>query len=140
MDIARIETILVDSLGEMSDDLVARPGSEVVDVFIASFAYRVEKVHEHATEMVELLKDWPTESFGQPIPALGEEISYKQAGRALDDQHRALMLFGFGKVLGWWDILDPYTVLGLDKTNPDAQEMANVGLVAISGYQPADTT
>ncbi len=136
MDIARIEAILADSLGEVDDSKAPLPGSEVVDVFMMTIAYKTDKVREHAAEMVELLKSWPSESWGQPVPPLGNEINYMIAGGVLEDQRRALMLFAFGKLLNWWDILDPHTMLGLDKDDPLAQQMAGVGMVAISGYRP----
>lgn len=136
MDIARIEAILADSLGSADDNGKPLQGCEVVDVFIMTIAYRTEKVHKHVAEMVELLKDWPSESWGQSVPPLGEEINYMTAGSALEDQRRALMLFAFGKLLDWWDILDPHTVLGLSKDDPMAQQMANMGMVSIMGYRP----
>lgn len=139
MDIARIEAILVGSLGAVDDNQNALPGTEMVDVFIMSIPYRIEKVHEHAAEMVELLKDWPSESWGTSVPPLGEEINYVVAGAVLDDQGRALRLFAFGKLLGWWDILDPHSVLGLPKDNPMAQQLAGMGMVSIMGYRPSAT-
>lgn len=136
MDIARIEAILANSLGDTDDHGKPLPGCELIDVFIMRIAYRTEKVHQHADEMVELLKEWPSESWGQPVPPLGEEINYMVAGGALGDQRCALMLFAFGKLLDWWDILDPHTVLGLTKDDPLAQQMAGMGMVAILGYHP----
>lgn len=136
MDIARIEAILADSLGEVNEAQVPFPDNEVIDVFMMSIAYKTQKVHEHAIEMVELLKDWPSESWGQPVPPLGKEINYMVAGRVLEDQRRAFMLFAFGKLLDWWDILDPHTVLGMDKNDPMAQQLAGAGMVSIMGYRP----
>lgn len=139
MDIARIQAILADSLGEVDENQNALPGSEVVDVFTMSVAFRTEKVREHANEMIELLKDWPSESWGQPVPPLGNEINYTTAGAVLGDQRRAFMLFAFGKVLGWWQIMDPHTMLGLDKDDPLAHQMAGMGMISIFGFNPVVT-
>lgn len=139
MDIARINEILVDSLGEVDENRQALPGSEVFNFFVMSLALKTEKVHEHAAEMAELMKDWPSESWGQPVPSLGEEINYLTAGGVLGDQGRAFMLFAFGKALKWWDIMDPHTMIGLDYDNPLGQQMAGMGFVSIVGFHPETT-
>ena len=132
MDIARIAEILVSCLGNEGED-----GVETVDVW-HEVKLRIEKVHEHAAEMAELLKEWPRESWGQPVPALGEEISYTTAGAVLGDQGRALMLFAFGKLLGWWTVMEPCSMLGLEKDDPLAKDMAGMGLISITGYKPVE--
>lgn len=139
MDIARIDAILIDSLGEVDKDQRPVEGSEVFNFFVMALALKTDKVHEHAAEMIELLKEWPRESWGQPVPPLGEEINYLTAGAVLEDQRRAFMLFAFGKILGWWDILDPHTMLGMEYDDPNGRMMAGMGMVAIVGYQPQVT-
>ena len=139
MDVARINEILVDSLGEVDKDHRPLPGCEVFNFCIMSLVLKTEKVHEHAAEMTELLKAWPSESWGQPVPPLGEEINYLTAGGVLGDQGQAFMLFAFGKALGWWGIMDPHTMLGLDYDDPMGQQMAGMGMVAIMGYRPEIT-
>ena len=139
MDIARIDAILVDSLGEVDDNQRPVEGSEVFNFFVIVLALKTSKVHEHAAEMVELLKEWPSESWGQPVPPLGEEISYLTAGGVLDDQRRAFMLFAFGKILDWWDIMDPHTMLGMEYDDPQGRSLAGMGMVAIMGYDPKVT-
>lgn len=136
MDIARIDAILIDSLGEIDKNKQPLKGSEVFNFFVIELALKTNKVHEHAAEMIELLKEWPSESWGQPVPSLGEEINYLTAGGALEDQRRAFMLFAFGKVLDWWDILDPHTVLGMKYNDPMGRQLAGMGMVAIIGYRP----
>lgn len=136
MDIARIGAILADSGGQADVSQPSPEGYEVFNFFVVAVAIRTEKAHEHAAEMIELLRKWPSESWGQPVPPLGEEINYLTAGGVLDDQLRALVLFAFGKVLGWWEILDPHTMLGIAYDDPDGRRIAGAGLVAIQGYNP----
>lgn len=137
MNIARISTILMDSEGEVDENQQPVEGSELFNFIVVKVVMKTAKVHEHAEEMAELLKEWPTESWGQPVPPLGKEISYITAGGVLDDQLRAFLLFAFGKIAGWWDILDPHTMLKLDYDDPKAREMAGMGMIAIMGYRPS---
>ncbi|MEO5949881.1 MAG: hypothetical protein ABIQ04_00360 [Candidatus Saccharimonadales bacterium] len=137
MDIARINVLLNDSLGEADENQQPVEGSEVFNFFLVKIALKTNKVHEHAAEMIELLKGWPSESYGRSVPRLGEEINYITAGRILGDQTMAFMLFAFGKTLDWWYILDPFTMLGLEYDNPQGIQLALKGKVAVMGYQPA---
>lgn len=132
MDVSRIAEILTDCLGNQGED-----GVETIDIWY-EVALRTQKVYEHQAEMIELLKDWPSESYGHPIPALGQEINYIIAGAVLGDQGFAFMLFAFGKLLGWWVVMEP-GILGLKKDDPTAQKMAGVGLISINGYRPVMT-
>lgn len=142
MDIARIDAILADSLGRLGKDQQPQEGNEAFNLFVVVVALKTEKVREHAAEMIDLLNEWPSESWGQPVPPLGEEITYLTAGAVLGDQGRAFMLFAFGKSLDWWDIMDPYTVLGLEHDDPDGLKLAGMGMgmVSIMGYRPTVTT
>ena len=139
MNIARIHEILVECGGQVDDKNQPLPGTELVDAWI-QVALLLDEVHKHEQEMIELLREWPTESWGQPVPPLGEEINYITAGGVLGDQGRALVLFAFGKLLGWWEIMDPHTMLGLSKDDKLAQEMADMGMISIMGYTPAGVT
>jgi hypothetical protein len=139
MNIARINAILVDSLGEVDDNQQPIEGSEVFNFFVIVLALKTAKVHEHAAEMIELLKEWPNESWGQRVLPLGEEINYLTAGGVLDDQRRAFMLFAFGKIEGWWDVMDPHTILGMEYDDPQGLELAGMGMVSIMGYRPKMT-
>jgi len=139
MDIARIDTILVESLGEVDENQQPVEGNEVFNFFVMALALKTDKVHEHAMEMIELLKEWPSESWGQPVPPLGEEINYITAGGVLEDQRRAFMLFAFGKVMDWWDIMDPHTMLGMEYDDPQGRQLAGMGMVTIMGYRPKVT-
>lgn len=129
MNVSRITEILQECLGNEGED-----GVEIVDIWY-EIQLRTAKVHEHAKEMSELLKDWPSESWGQPVPPLGQEISYIIAGGVLGDQGLAFILFAFGKLLGWWVVMEP-SVIGFKKDDPIAQNMAGMGLISINGYMP----
>lgn len=135
MDTVRVNLILLDCHVDVTEGQEMPPGVEVVDVFMM-VPLDAKKVHGYAEEMIELLKMWPSETFGSPVPLLGEEISYIIAGAVLGSQNQAFMLFAFGKLLEWWDILDPCTMLGFDKNSPEARELAGAGLISISGYRP----
>lgn len=139
MDIARIHEILAICGGEVDAEDQPLPGTELVDVWV-QVALLPSKVREYEQEMIELLREWPDESWGQPVPPLGQEIDYITAGAVLGDQGRALILFAFGKLLGWWQIMDPHTMLGLSKDDELAKQMAGMGMIAIMGYSPARVT
>jgi len=85
MDVARINDILVDSLGEIDENQQPVEGSEVFDFFVFVLALNTNKVQKHAAEMIELLKEWPTEGWNESVPPL-KEFSF--------------MLFAFGKIAG----------------------------------------
>jgi hypothetical protein len=131
METKRIVQILEECLGNEGE-----PGVEVVDVWIA-ITMKVDKVKQHEHEMQMLLQDWPQMDFGQPVPPLGHELSYIQVGAILGDQQLAFLLFAYGKLLGWWKVMTPTSMLGLPKDDAMAQDMAGMGFVAISGYTPA---
>jgi len=136
MNVARINEMLIDSLGKMHADRRPYEGNEVYNFFVVMVVLDTTKVQEHAAEMIELLKDWPNESWGHPIPPLGGEISYLMAGGVLGDQSMAFMLFAFGKILGWWDILDPHTVLNVPYDDSFGHHLVGAGMVSINGYRP----
>lgn len=140
MDVARINAILADCAGEVDENQQPVEGSEIFNFFVVAFPLNTVKVHEYAAEMVELLKKWPDESWGYPVPPLGEEINYITAGAVLDDQLSGLALFAFGKIAGWWEILDAHTVLGMSYDDPMGRELADIGMVSIMGYHPQVTT
>ena len=135
MDIARINAILADSIGEVDENKQPVGDSEVFNFFVISLVLKTSKVREHAAEMIELLKDWPNESWGQPVPPLGDEINYLIAGAVLDSQQLAFMLFAFGKAMDWWNILDPHTILHIEYDDPQGRELAGMGMVSVHGYR-----
>lgn len=137
MDVARINTILVDCIGKTDDNRQPVEGSVLFDFFAMMVAIKTAEVHKYEAEMIELLSDWPSESLGMPVPPLGEEIDYLTVGSILGDQACAFLLFAFGEVAEWWEILDPHTVLGMSYDNLFARGMVAMGMVAIKGYKPA---
>jgi len=139
MNVERVLELLRDCVGEVDDDKKPLPGTELVDVWML-IAMKPEKVRQHEAEMIGLLNEWPSVSWGQPVPPLGEEINYITAGAVLGSQGTAFLLFAFGKLLGWWQILDPASMLGLDKNDSLANEMARKGMIAIQGYKPSETS
>lgn len=136
-DVERINEILRDCYDARVEAGPMPEGVELVDVWM-EVPLNVSAVRRHEAEMIELLKDWPSESWGQPVPALGQEINYLIAGAVLDSQQMAFVLFAFGKLLGWWEVMDPSTLLGLSKDDERAIQIVGMGFVAVIGYKPAD--
>lgn len=136
MDVKRIHEILGACAGSVDGRGNPLPGTEVVDVWY-DVALKPDAVREHADEMAEILKDWPAESWGVPVPALGMELVYLTVGGILGSQTDALALFAFGKLLNWWDVLDPGSMLGLAKDDPDGKYMAGMGMISIMGWRVA---
>ena len=132
MNVKRINEILVKCLGNPSEHR-----SHTIDVW-RPVCLNIQAVSEHQDELVDLLKEWPDESWGQPVPALGEELSYITVGAVLGSQQMAFVLFAVGLMLGWWRLLTPETVLGLGKANPYANQLVGLGFIAVTGYAPGD--
>jgi hypothetical protein len=61
----------------------------------------------------------------------GQEHNYLQLGGWVGDQGLALTLMGLGAVLGLWKLLTPTTMLGISPSDPLAQQMAGMGMIAI---------
>ena len=139
MNITRIHEILVLCGGKLDAEGQPLPATELVDVWL-QVALLPNEVRKHEQEMIDLLCEWPEESWGQPVRPLGQEIDYITAGGVLGDQGRALILFAFGKLLGWWEIMDPHTMLSLSKDDELAKQMVGMGMIAIMGYSPARVT
>lgn len=138
MDVVRIKAILGECFGELDDHQHPLPGTELVDVW-RKVPLKTERVHENAAEMIELLKDWPSVSMGKTIPPLGENINYLIASAVLNNVQLAFALFAFGKLLDWWDLLDPRSLYGLETWEVTARELAGAGMVLISGFRPKVT-
>lgn len=128
MNTARIVQILEECLGNEGE-----PEVEVVDVWLP-IAMRANKVKEFEHEMTQLLEEWPEKIDGAEAP-LGGELSYLQVGSLIGNQ-LAFVLFAYGKLLGWWAVMTPSTMLGLSKDDAMAQDMAGMGFIAVNGYSP----
>jgi hypothetical protein len=137
-DVVRVLEILQDCAGEFGEDDLPLPGTEVIEFWFL-VPLKPEKVRAHEQEMIRLLKEWPSEYWGQPVPPLGHEISYTNAAVILGDQTSAFQLFAYGQLLGWWSILDPKSVLGLSREDPLGVHLANSGLITMTGYKPAES-
>lgn len=136
MDVARIIEILEDSIVQVDDQAGPPEGTQMFDLYMVMVPLETQKVQEYAAEMIALLREWPDTSYGYPVPRLGQEIDYITAGAVLGDQGCAFMLFAFGLALEWWDLLDPRTVLNLDKESELGMLMAGKGMIAVFDYRP----
>ncbi len=87
---------------------------------------------KYRDEVLDILKDWPSESWGQAVSKLEEGPSYIVVGGVLGDQGSAFLLFALGQVLGFWNVVTPKS-LGI--TGPEADEVAGLGLVMIDGFK-----
>lgn len=61
----------------------------------------------------------------------GEEHGYMEIGGWIGDQGDALMLMGMGSLLGLWDLLTPYTILGEMCDEAMAKNLAGSGMVTV---------
>ena len=111
-----------------------RDGIEKVDLHFIVVGVDKAKAEAHKDELVGILKDWPSEAWGNPIPKLEEGPSYIHVGGAIGDQGAAFQLFALGKVLGLWDIITP-AKLGI--TGEQANQMAGMGFVMVDGFKAA---
>jgi hypothetical protein len=68
--------------------------------------------------------------FGDMNPLEGEH-SYIEVGGYIGDQGIGMQFMALGKLLGLWEIGTPMNILGLDRDNPLAQQMAGMGYVSI---------
>lgn len=102
-------------------------GLEQVDCHFITVGIDKAKAEEYRQELMGLLLDYP-------IPGhLEQGPSYIEVGGVVGDQGMALRLFALGKVLGFWDVIIPEK-LGI--TGSEADQMAGMGFVMISGFKP----
>ena len=118
----------------MPHESQAKDGIEKVDLHFIVVGVDKAKAEAHKDELVGILKDWPSEAWGNPIPKLEEGPSYIHVGGAIGDQGAAFQLFALGKVLGLWDIITP-AKLGI--TGEQANQMAGMGFVMVDGFKAA---
>ncbi len=107
-------------------------GIEKVDCHFITVGVDKAKAEAHKAELVAILKEWPSEAWGSPVPKLEEGPSYIHVGGVIGDQGAAFQLFALGKVLGLWDIVTP-AKFGI--TGPEASQMAGNGFVMMSGFR-----
>ncbi len=106
---------------------------EKVDLHFIVIGVDKAKAETYRVELISILKEWPSESWGSPVPKLEDGPSYIHAGGVVEDQGAALQLFALGQVLGFWKVITPAT-LGI--TGPLADQMAGIGHVMIDGFRP----
>ena len=106
-------------------DLV--PEVELVDVHFFIVGVDRAKAEANRAALVAQLDTYP-------IPGrLADGPSYIEVGGVLGDQQTALQLFGLGQALGLWKVMTPKS---LGVTGVEADEMAGMGFVMVSGYKP----
>jgi hypothetical protein len=84
----------------------------------------------HAEDGRQALVEWLSQ-YPQPERLAGGPSYIELAGVGEIEQETAFRVMALGKVLGLWSLITPET-LGI--TGPEADQMAGMGLVMISGY------
>lgn len=129
----RVGGVQVTEVYAMPHESQAPNGIVKVDCHFIVVGVDKAKAEAHKAELVALLKDWPSEAWGSPIPKLEEGPGYIHVGGAIGDQGAAFQLFALGQVLGLWQVITPEK-LGI--TDPaEARQMAGSGFVMIDGFR-----
>ncbi|MEK7496666.1 MAG: hypothetical protein AAB657_02045 [Patescibacteria group bacterium] len=105
---------------------------EKVDCHFLIIGVDKTKAESYKEELITILKDWPLETHGSPIPKLKDGPSYIHVGGVIGDQGAAFQLFALGKVLNLWDVITPET---MGFTGAEASNMAGSGYIMISGFK-----
>lgn len=98
-----------------------------VDCVFLTIGVDKEKAEKYREEIITILKNYP-----QPERLAGGP-SYIEVGGVIGDQGATFQLFALGEVLGLWKVITPKT-LGMDDV--EARQLAGVGMILISGYNP----
>lgn len=106
---------------------------EAVDCHFIVVGVNKAKALERKAELIEILRNWPDEFQGFPIPRLGEELTYITVGAVVGSQGGAFLLFALGQVLGFWKVLTPEIVLGT--TGQVADLLAGRGYITINEFK-----
>ncbi|MBU6431427.1 MAG: hypothetical protein KGJ58_04075 [Patescibacteria group bacterium] len=112
----------------MPHESQAKDGIEKVDLHFIVVGVDKAKAEQYKDELVAILKTYP-----QPERLAGG-LSYIEVGGEIGDQGAVFQLFALGKVLGLWDVITPEK-LGI--TGPEANQMAGMGFVMMSGFKAA---
>lgn len=128
----KVGNLQVTEIFAMTHESEAKVGVKV-DMHFITILVDKEKAEKYKAELVQILKDWPSEVWEQEIPKLEQGPSYIHVGGVLGDQGLALQLFALGKVLGLWKVITPKN-LGI--TGSRADEIAGSGFIMIEGYRP----
>lgn len=111
----------------MPHESEAAPEIEKVDVSFVVIGVEKQTAEEIRPGLIEILDAYP-----QPERLKGGP-SYIEVGAELGSQDAAFRLFALGQVLGFWEVITPEK-LGI--TGSQARELAGMGMVMISGYNP----
>lgn len=127
-DVQRVDIFAMPHEDEVTDNGIVK-----VDCHFLTIGVDKQMAEAHRDQLVEILNDWPSEAWGQPVPPLQQGPSYIHVGGVIGDQGAAFQLFALGSVLGFWEIITP-ALLGI--TGPEADQIAGGGMIMISGYNP----
>ena len=132
----RLHTILFDH--ENGKDLFRELGSgefatkrEVeVDVGVARLAVNNEQARIIKEELLAIVEQFPGLSPSQ-LSAFGRGLSYIEAGATVGSQRTALVLFGIGEALGWWQVVTPKKMFGEQFDDELNSQMMGLGYITI---------
>lgn len=101
---------------------------EIVDVHFIKIGVRRDEAMKHRDELVAIIhKDFDVDRMK------GGPSYIEVAGKWVGDQGATLQLFALGQVMGLWTVITP-GVLGI--TGDEADTMAGLGFVMVSGFKP----
>lgn len=112
----------------MPHESQARPDVEKVDLHFVTIGVDKAAAEAIKPELLTILQSYPAPE------RLAGGPSYIELGAEIGDQGAALQLFALGQVLGLWTVITPAT---LGMTGPQADQMAGMGFVMISGFSTA---
>jgi len=127
----KVGDVEVTEVYAMPHESVVKVG-EKVDCHFIVVAVDKPTAEKYKNELLQILEDWPSEAWGQPVPKLEDGPSYIHAGGVLGDQGAAFQLFALGQVLGFWNVITPENY---GFTGSEADEMAGRGFVMIDGFR-----
>ncbi len=78
-----------------------------------------------------LLRESRQGEFGDVDVLDGQEHNYLELGGWIGDQGMALLLMGFGAVLGVWNLITPKSLMGKDAPKELVNQMAGGGFVVV---------
>ncbi len=115
-------------------DEIPLAGDVLVDMEIMRVTVSLEAALRYRPEVAEILSLYPG-NYYRNLPPLEEDPSYLHAGAALDSQRSALLLFAYGEVVGFWQVITPKRIFGNMISDEMSAEMIRLGYLTISGYR-----
>lgn len=101
--------------------------AHTVDMFFFDVCAKGEP---DADDFLKLIAEHNGE-FCELNPFDGREHSYLEVGGWIGDQGLAMQFMGLGWILGLWKVMHPVNLLGLERNDPLAQQMAGMGMVSL---------